>query len=76
MAASLKLFPGNAIRWHDRWYLIVDCEGLDAVIARQPGKQKVERIRISEIQPDHSPRVISKPTPDLVAVPEEAWQAA
>ncbi|HEX4227892.1 MAG TPA: hypothetical protein VHZ07_04430 [Bryobacteraceae bacterium] len=32
MAASLKLFPGNAIRWHDQWYLIVDCEGLDAVI--------------------------------------------
>jgi putative transposase len=76
MAASLKLFPGNAIRWHDRWYLIIDCEGLDAVIARQPGKQRVERIRISEIQPDQSPRAISKPAPDLVAVPEEAWQVA
>jgi translation initiation factor IF-1 len=47
MAASLKLIPGNAIRWHDQWYLIVDCEGLDAVIARQPGKRRVERIRIS-----------------------------
>jgi len=76
MAASLKLFPGNTIRWHDQWYLIVDCEGLDAVIARQPGKRRVERIRISEIQPDHGPRAVSKPTPDLVAVPEEAWQVA
>ena len=76
MAASLKLFPGNTIRWHDQWYLIVDCEGLDAVIARQPGKRRVERIPISEIQPDHAPRAVSKPTPDLVTVPEEAWQVA
>jgi putative transposase len=76
MAGSLKLFPGNTIRWHDQWYLIVDCEGLDAVIARQPGKRRVERIRISEIQPDHAPGAVSKPTPDLVAVREEAWQVA
>ncbi len=76
MAASLKLYPGNTIRWHDRWYLIVDCEGLDAVIARQPGKRRVERIRISEIQPNHAARAVSRPTPDLVAIPEEAWQVA
>jgi putative transposase len=75
VAAPLKLFPGNTIRWQDRSYLIVDCEGL-AVIARQPGKRRTERIRISEIQRDHAPHAVSRPTPDLVAVPEEAWRVA
>jgi putative transposase len=58
--------------------VVFDCRlrGLRRRIARQPGKRRVERIRISEIQPDHAPRAGSKPILDLVAVPEEAWQVA
>jgi putative transposase len=76
MAASLKLFPGNAIRWQDRWYLVLGCDSLDAVIARQPGKRRVERIPIGEIQSDHPPGATSRQPPDLTILPEDAWQVA
>jgi hypothetical protein len=45
MAASLKLLPGSTVRWRCRRYLIVDYESLDAIIARQPGKRRLERTR-------------------------------
>ena len=47
MAASLKLLPGSTVRWRGRRYLIVDYESLDAIIARQPGKRRLERILVS-----------------------------
>jgi hypothetical protein len=53
MAASLKLFPGSTIRWHDRRYSILDYEGLDILIALQPGRRRLERIPVNETQPDH-----------------------
>ena len=37
MAISLALLPGSTIRWHDRYYVIVDYTGLDEIIAREPG---------------------------------------
>src|SRR6266436_3967755 len=64
MAASLKLLPGSTVRWRGRRYLIVDYESLDAIIARQPGKRRLERIPVNEAAPDHA------------SVPEEAWQKA
>src|SRR5438132_9501572 len=64
MAASLKLLPGSTVRWRGRRYLIVDYESLDAIIARQPGKRRLERIPVNEA------------APDLASVPEEAWQKA
>jgi hypothetical protein len=47
MAASLKLLPGSAVRWRGRRYLIVDHERLDAIIARQPGKRRLEGLPIA-----------------------------
>jgi len=74
MAASLKLLPGSTVRWRGRRYLIVDYESLDAIIARQPGKRRLERIPVNEAAPDHASHIVSAWTPDLASVPEEAWQ--
>ena len=76
MATSLKLLPGSTVRWHDRRYLIVDYESLDAIIARQPGKRRLERIPVNEVTPDPASHIVSASTPNLVSVPEEAWQTA
>jgi putative transposase len=56
--------------------LILDYEGLDTLIARQPGRRRLERIPVNEAQPDHVSQTVSASTPDLVSVPEEAWQTA
>ena len=76
MATSLKLLPGSTVRCHDRRYLIVDYESLDAIIARQPGKRRLERIPVNEVAPDRASHIVSASTPNLVSVPEEAWQTA
>src|SRR6201988_5555424 len=62
MAASLKLLPGTTVRWRGRRYLIVDYQSLDAIIARQPGKRRLERIPVNEATPDHAchPNLISQ----------------
>ena len=70
MAASLKLLPGSTVRWRGRRYLIVDYESLDAIIARQPGKRRLERIPVNEAAPDHASHIVSAWTPDLASVPE------
>ena len=72
MAASLKLLPGSTVRWRGRRYLIVDYQSLDAIIARQPGKPRLERIPVNEAAPDHASHIVSGRTPDLVSVPEMA----
>ena len=46
MAASLKLFPGSTVRWCGRRYMILDYAGLDAIIGREPGKRRPERIPV------------------------------
>ena len=76
MAASLKLLPGSTVRWRGRRYLIVNYKSLDAIIARQPGKRRLERIPVNEAAPDHASHIVSAWTPDLASVPEEAWQKA
>ena len=76
MAASLKLLPGSTVRWRGRPYLIVDYQSLDAIIARQPGKRRLERIPVNEAAPDHASHIVFGRTPDLVSVPEKAWQTA
>ena len=74
MVASLKLLPDSTVRWRGRRYLIVDYQSLDAIIARQPGKRRLERIPVNEAAPDHASHIVSGRTPDLVSVPEKAWQ--
>src|SRR5271166_2827368 len=65
MAASLKLLPGSTVRWRGRRYLIVDYESLDAIIARQPGKRRLERIPVNEAAPDHASH-----TPEQIVIRE------
>ena len=76
MAASLKLLPGSTVRWRGQRYVIVDYESLDAVIAQQPGKRRLERMPVNEAAPDRASDIVSAWTPDLASVPEEAWQEA
>jgi putative transposase len=56
--------------------MIVDYAGLDAIIGREPGKRRPERIPVSEAKPDQHQADSAWMPPDLVSVPEEEWQAA
>jgi hypothetical protein len=56
MAAKLKLIPGSTIRWGARRFVVVDYVGLDAVIAREVGKRKLERIPVRVANPGLSSR--------------------
>jgi len=76
MAASIKFLPGTTIRWHARRYVIVDHAGLGAIVGREFGKRKLERIPIAEAQPDQTSRGPATRTPDLVSVSENLWQTA
>jgi hypothetical protein len=54
MAAKLNLIPGSTIRWGARRFVVVDYVGLDAVIAREVGKRKLERIPVRVANPDRT----------------------
>jgi putative transposase len=76
MDASIKFLPGATIRWHRRRYVIVDYAGLDAIVAHEFGKHKLERIPVEEAQSDRTSQGRLTGTPDLISVPEDSWQAA
>jgi len=76
MAASIKFQPGATIRWQARRYVIVDYAGLDAIVGREIGKRKLERIPVDEAQLDQTSRDRAVRTPDLVSMPENSWQTA
>jgi hypothetical protein len=67
--------PGT-IRWGARRFVVVDYVGLDAVIARELGKRKLERIPVRVANPDRTPGDRAAWTPDLVSIPEGAWEGA
>jgi putative transposase len=75
MAVSLALLPGSTIRWHGRFYVIIDYAGLDEIIAREPGKGKLQRIPVTEVESNHL-NGNSWAAPDLVSVREADWQEA
>jgi putative transposase len=56
--------------------VILDYAGLDAILGREPGKRRPERIPVSEAKPDQHQADSAWMPPDLVSVPEEEWQAA
>ena len=62
--------PGSTIRWGARRFVVVDYVGLDAVIAREVGKRKLERIPVRVANPDRTPGDRAAWTPDLVSIPE------
>jgi putative transposase len=76
MAVSLRFIPGSTIRWRERRFVVVDYAGMDAVVAREVGKRKLQRIPVNETVGDLTPGDRDVWTPDLVSVPEEAWQTA
>jgi putative transposase len=56
--------------------MILDYAGLDAIIGREPGKRRPERIPVSEAKQDQHQADSAWMSPDLISVPEEEWQAA
>ena len=44
MATTLKFLPGSTIRWRATRFIVVDYADIDAIIARELGKRKLERI--------------------------------
>lgn len=76
MAVSLRFIPGSTIRWRERRFVVVDYAGMDTLVAREVGKRRLQRIPVSEGVTDLTPGDRDAWTPDLVSVPEEAWQTA
>jgi hypothetical protein len=76
MATTLKFLPGSMIRWRARRFIVVDYADIDAIIARELGKRKLERIPVLDAKPDRTPGDQKAWTPDLVSIPAEAWKRA
>jgi putative transposase len=76
MPATLKFMPGRTICWRAKRFIVVDYAGMDCIIARELGKRRLERIPIREAAPDRTPGDRAAWTPDLVSIPENAWQVA
>ena len=76
MATTLKFLPGSTIRWRATRFIVVDYADIDAIIARELGKRKLERIPVRDAKPDRTPGNQKAWTPDLVSIPAEAWKRA
>jgi hypothetical protein len=72
MATTLKFLPGSTIRWRATRFIVVDYADIDAIIARELGKRKLERIPVRDAKPDRTPGDQKAWTPDLVSIPAEA----
>ena len=55
MATTLKFLPGSTIRWRATRFIVVDYADIDAIIARELGKRKLERIPVRDAKPDRTP---------------------
>jgi putative transposase len=75
-SVAVAFTPGRIIRWHGRRFVVVDCDGLDSIVARQVGKRRLNRIPVDEVLPDGPIPSLSGSQFNLVGVPEEQWQAA
>jgi hypothetical protein len=73
---SVEFAPGRIIRWRKQRFVVVDCTGFEAIIAREVGKRRLERIPVAEAQPDHSINQRAISVTNLVAVPEDKRQTA
>src|SRR5215831_7428611 len=73
---SVEFARARIIRWRKRRFVAVDCTGFEAIIAREVGKRRLERIPVAEAQPDHSINQRAISGTNLVAVPEAKWQTA
>jgi hypothetical protein len=48
MASSVGFVAGTLIRWRKRYFVVVDCDGMDTIIGQERGKGGFERSPISE----------------------------
>jgi hypothetical protein len=55
MVTTLKFLPGSTIRWRATRFIVVDYADIDAIIARELGKRKLERIPVRDAKPDRTP---------------------
>src|SRR5215467_8899617 len=76
MAVTLKFAPGSTIRWGAKRFVVVDYADMDSIVARELGKRRLERIPVQETALDRSLGDRAAWTPDLVSIPQKAWQTA
>jgi len=76
MAVTLKFAPGSTIRRGAKRFVVVDYANMDSIVARELGKRRLERIPVQETAPDRSLGDRAAWTPDLVSIPQKAWQTA
>ena len=76
MAVTLKFAPGSTIRWGAKGFVVVDYADMDSIVARELGKRRLERIPVQETAPDRPLGDRAAWTPDLVSIPQKAWQTA
>lgn len=72
MNRKLNLLPGSAVIFDDRHYVILDVSGLDAVIAKEVGSGRAERIAVEKLKPLPVDETTS-PRKDLLAIKDEDW---
>jgi hypothetical protein len=72
MAVSLRFIPGSTIRWRERQFVVVDYASMDAIVAREVGKRRLQRIPVNEVVTDLTPD--DRLDTCLGVRAEEAWQ--
>src|SRR5262245_49478877 len=68
--------PGSTIPCGAKRFVGVDYADMDSIVARELGKRRLERIPVQDAAPDRSPGDRAAWTPDLVSIPQKAWQTA
>jgi len=61
MAVSLRFIPGGTIRWREWRFVVVDYTGMDALVAREVWKRRLQRIPVNEA------------VTDLISGDRDAW---
>lgn len=72
---EIKLIPGRTVLYQGRPQVIMDIAGLDAVIAKDVGSGKSNRLPIDQLVPDQSAGVVAS-RKDLLTVDEQDWMRA
>ena len=76
MPALITLLPGSVIKQGERRLVIVDYQGLEAIIAREVGKKGLISIPLSEVGKLEADSVDQYKSPDLLKISEKDWREA
>jgi hypothetical protein len=74
--ATVDFTPGRIISWRKRRFVVIDQTDLDAILAREIGKRKIERIPVDEVKPDRASRRRATSTVNLESVSQQDWRTA